>query len=275
MLAATLMLASCGGGPERPRGAGRAGHPASDLPVKIGAPYRVGGRTYVPVDDRNYDAVGTASWYGPGFRGGLTANGERFRADGISGAHTTLPLPSYVEVTSLANGRRILVRINDRGPFAAGRVIDLSRGAARLLGMEQAGVARVRVRRVFPSEAERRSLRSGRAGALLPDASPQQIASLRARGVASASAARPALPPASIYIQVASLSDRARAERLANEFGGAVVPIGSLNRVRIGPFADAEAAQPALAHVRTAGYQDAALVRDAGVTLSSSMEIAR
>jgi rare lipoprotein A len=131
------------------------------MPIKIGPPYRVRGRTYVPREDPSYDAVGIASWYGHE-SGNQTANGERFRPDGISGAHTTLPLPTYVEVTALATGRTILIRVNDRGPFAQERIIDLSRGAARLLGIERAGSAPVRVRRVTPPEKDRRALRDGR-----------------------------------------------------------------------------------------------------------------
>lgn len=160
-----LLLASCGT-PDRPRTASR---PVADTPVKIGRPYAINGRTYVPADDPRYDETGLASWYGPQHAGRPTANGEAFRMNGISAAHRTLPLPSYAEVTALATGRRILVRINDRGPFAPGRIIDLSRGAARLLGIERDGVAPVRVRRVFPSEADRATLRAGRpASALAP-----------------------------------------------------------------------------------------------------------
>src|SRR3546814_5701897 len=91
-------------------------------------------------------------WYGGAHKGKPTANREHFRPEGISAAHKTLPLPSYVEVTSLETGRTILVRINDRGPFVSGRVIDLSSAAAEQLGMKRKGVAAVRVRRVNPPE---------------------------------------------------------------------------------------------------------------------------
>lgn len=121
----------------------------SGWPVKIGQPYRVRGVTYVPAAAPGYEAVGYASWYRSG-SGNRTANGERYRAHWVSGAHTTLPLPSYVEVTALDSGRTILMRVNDRGPFARDRVLDLSRGAARLLGVERAGQAAVHVRLVDP-----------------------------------------------------------------------------------------------------------------------------
>ncbi|APG63696.1 hypothetical protein LPB140_07735 [Sphingorhabdus lutea] len=133
----------------------------SDFPVKIGAPYDVNGTKYVPQDVANYDEVGYASYYGEELAGRPTANGEIFNPNYISAAHKTLPLPSYVEVTSLETGRTILVRINDRGPFANDRLIDLSQGAARQLGITSAGVAGVRVRKVNPPEQEKAVLRQG------------------------------------------------------------------------------------------------------------------
>jgi peptidoglycan lytic transglycosylase len=124
------------------RGADAAPH------YKVGKPYKVKGRWYHPKEDTDYEAVGVASWYGRKFHGRPTANGELFDMNRLSAAHRTLPLPSLVEVTNLKNGRRIVVRVNDRGPFANNRLIDLSRAAARRLGFEQRGLARVRVRYV-------------------------------------------------------------------------------------------------------------------------------
>jgi rare lipoprotein A len=112
---------------------------------KIGQPYELNGRTYVPAEDPNYRTEGIASWYGPDFHGKPTANGETFDMNGISAAHPTLPMPSYLRVTNLANGRSIIVRINDRGPYAKERVTDLSVGAARALGFYEQGLARVRI----------------------------------------------------------------------------------------------------------------------------------
>lgn len=158
--ALVLMLSACAGG-----GGFR---PVSDSPVRIGPAYTVRGATYVPAAAPDYDRVGYASWYG-NESGNRTANGEKFRPGGISAAHTTLPLPTYVEVTALDTGRRIIVRVNDRGPFAAGRIIDLSRGAAEELGVKAQGHAMVRVRRVEPSEKDRKRLREGKpAGGLAP-----------------------------------------------------------------------------------------------------------
>lgn len=166
-LAAALLLGGCAGGQHRL---------VPDTPVKIGRPYQIRGRTYVPADDPGYDEVGLASWYGGRGHRATTANGERFDARRIGAAHRTLPLPSYVEVTALATGRRIVVRVNDRGPFVDGRIIDLSYGAAQLLGMAQTGVTRVRVRRVFPDEGTRRLLRSGRPAAPLPSMRTEALA---------------------------------------------------------------------------------------------------
>jgi peptidoglycan lytic transglycosylase len=122
-----------------PKGGGR---------FQIGQPYLVAGRWYEPTDGRNYDQTGIASWYGPNFHGRITANGEIFDANGISAASPVLPMPSYARVTNLENGRSILVRINDRGPYAPGRIIDLSAQAASLLGFIEAGTAHVRVQYV-------------------------------------------------------------------------------------------------------------------------------
>jgi rare lipoprotein A len=136
------MLAACGGA----RHSGYR-HVASPHPVyKIGAPYRVKGVWYYPHVDYDYDRIGLASWYGEQFEGRPTANGEIFDVNGLTAAHRTLPLPSIVEVVNLQNGRALRLRVNDRGPFVSGRIIDLSRRAAQLLGFERAGVTRVRVR---------------------------------------------------------------------------------------------------------------------------------
>lgn len=170
-LLAVPLLAACGGKHFRP---------VSDTPVKIGKPYTVRGIRYTPAEDPSYDAVGYASWYG-NESGNQTANGERFRPKGITAAHTTLPLPSYVEVTALDTGRTILLRINDRGPFSRGRILDLSRGAAEQLGIRTQGYAAVRVRRVEPPEKDRARLRDGKPARELPSASAVELANLRER----------------------------------------------------------------------------------------------
>jgi len=128
----------------------KGGAPSSPH-YKVGKSYKVNGRWYHPEEDPNYSKVGVASWYGPQFHGRLTANGEIFDMNLMSAAHTTMPLPSLAEVTNLENGRSVIVRVNDRGPFVDNRIIDMSRAAARYLGFEQQGTAKVRVRYAGPA----------------------------------------------------------------------------------------------------------------------------
>ena len=113
---------------------------------KVGRPYRVAGRWYHPRENPNYDRTGTASWYGTAFHGRRTSNGEIYDMHAMTAGHPTLPMPSYAWVTNLQNGRTVLVRINDRGPYAKDRLIDLSYQTAHTLGFSQRGLARVRVR---------------------------------------------------------------------------------------------------------------------------------
>ncbi|TCM22255.1 rare lipoprotein A [Novosphingobium sp. PhB165] len=168
-----VALSACGGGTKF-----RA---VSDVPVRVGAPYKVRGVTYTPATQPDYDVLGYATWYG-NESGNKAANGERFRPDWITAAHKTLPLPSYVEVTSLDTGRRIVVRVNDRGPFGeSARVIDLSRGAAEALGIRGKGKAAVRVRVVEPPEKDRAALRKGKAAQELPPVSPTTLANLQSQ----------------------------------------------------------------------------------------------
>jgi peptidoglycan lytic transglycosylase len=106
---------------------------------RVGSPYTVAGRVYIPQDNPHYRADGVASWYGSDFHGRSTANGEIFDAEAITAAHPTLPLPSHVRVTNLSNGRSLIVRVNDRGPYAGNRIIDVSKRAAYLLGFTVSG----------------------------------------------------------------------------------------------------------------------------------------
>jgi len=145
---------------------------------KVGNPYQVAGQWYYPKVDLAYNERGVASWYGPNFHGKKTANGEIFDMTLIGAAHKTLPLPSVVRVTNLENGRSLVVRINDRGPFVRGRIIDLSRRAAQLLGFTRKGTAMVHVR-LLPNESRRAAVEAGATGKQLmaygspaPKASP-------------------------------------------------------------------------------------------------------
>ena len=131
--------------PNPPKGGGR---------YQVGKPYTVRGKTYVPQEDPSYVATGGASWYGSDFHGRRTANGEIFSANAITGAHPTLPLPSYVRVTNQENGRSVIVRVNDRGPYMPGRIMDLSHRAAEMLGYVNKGHTQIKAEYVGPAPLE-------------------------------------------------------------------------------------------------------------------------
>lgn len=259
-LALLLLLAGCGGGVHRL---------VADAPVRIGRPYAAAGRTFVPTDDRGYDTIGEASWYGTREQGRPTANGERFDRRRVSAAHPTLPLPSYVEVTRLDSGARMIVRINDRGPFARDRILDLSREAARELGIDRAGRALVRVRRVTPTGAQARTLRRGypvMLASVTPTATPPGVGP-----VPSLPRPLPTVPtpPASVtppvaapgyWIVVATPADPDTADALASTLageGGRVEPSGGGYRVVTGPYPDDASRADALARLAARGYQGA------------------
>lgn len=122
-----------------------SGAPSDEGIYKVGKPYQIEGTWYYPAEDYEYDETGIASWYGAAFHGRATANGENYDMNALTAAHRTLPLPSLVRVTNLENGRSLVLRVNDRGPFAKGRIIDISRRGAQLLGFQAQGTARVRV----------------------------------------------------------------------------------------------------------------------------------
>jgi rare lipoprotein A len=149
---------------------------------RIGKPYVVGGRVYVPEEDPNYTEVGLASWYGDDFHGRYTANGEIFDMDSISAAHPTMPLPSYARVTNLANHKSIVVRVNDRGPYARGRLIDVSTKTAKLLGFYGHGTTKVKVdyvgRAPIAGSDDRKLMATLREGTPAP-AAPVMMASNR------------------------------------------------------------------------------------------------
>lgn len=157
--------------PNPPKGGGR---------YQVGKPYTVRGKTYVPEHNPNYAAAGTASWYGSDFHGRRTANGEIFSANAITAAHPTLPLPSYVRVTNVDNGRSLIVRVNDRGPYVSGRIIDLSHQAASMLGYVNKGSTNVQVQYVGQAPLEgddTRMLVASYSGPANSDSGPIRVAS--------------------------------------------------------------------------------------------------
>lgn len=275
-------LGGCvGGGGQGDAPASRPQPPAqsavSDTPVRIGAPYQIGGRTYTPVDQTDYDEVGYASWYGSELGGQPTANGEAFAPAAVSAAHRTLPLPSYVEVTRLDTGRTILVRINDRGPADPNRLIDLSAGAAEQLGITDVGMVQVRVRRTNPVESERLALRQGVAVPTRLDTPDSLLEILRERAArlprpaawrppaapqTAAAPARPASTDAAFVVQVGAYGSRARAEEVARRTGATVVQAGTIYRVRYAPFATEAEARAAIARAAAAGQPGAVIIRE-------------
>src|SRR4051794_25300603 len=150
---------------------------------RVGKPYVVGGRTYVPEEDVNYRAEGMASWYGDDFHGRLTANGEVFDMGSLTAAHPTLPMPSYARVTNVSNGKSLIVRVNDRGPYHGNRLIDVSNKAAELLEFKGNGVAKVRVEYVGRAPLEgsddRQLMATLRTGTPAPSPSMVRVASAR------------------------------------------------------------------------------------------------
>ena len=150
---------------------------------RVGKPYTVAGRVYVPEEDVNYRGEGLASWYGDDFHGRLTANGEVFDMSSLTAAHPTLPMPSYARVTNVRNGKSLIVRVNDRGPYHGNRLIDVSNKAAELLEFKGNGVARVRVEYVGRAPLEgsddRQLLATLRTGVPAPSPSTVRVASAR------------------------------------------------------------------------------------------------
>ena len=142
---AALLVVGCASLSDRRAAEEQSRRVAAGGIYKIGTPYEIEGEWYYPQEDATYDKTGIASWYGPKFHGRRTANGEIFDMDLLTAAHPTLPMPVRAKVTNLENGRSVVVRINDRGPFAKDREIDMSRHAADLLGFKEKGTAKVRV----------------------------------------------------------------------------------------------------------------------------------
>lgn len=193
--------------------------------LKIGNPYNIDGQTYKPHYDPNYDETGVASWYGPGFHGRSTANGERFDQHAMTAAHRTLPLPSMVKVTNLENGKSTIVKVNDRGPFKKDRIIDLSKAAATKIEMMGKGTAEVRVEYL---EAESKKLIADliQAGKLTAKA---ETLHMMAMNDIAASAAK--APAAATVAAVAAVPEE-KPSKMAGFFG------------KLNPFSDAEASEP-------------------------------
>ena len=237
---------------------------------KIGRPYRIAGRWYSPKEQFDLVESGVASWYGPGFHGRLTANGERYDMHALTAAHRTLQLPSVVRVQNLDNGKAVIVRVNDRGPYVGNRVIDLSRKAAEALEMQDEGLARVQVT-VLPEQSRRLATMAQKGasvgqmddlvGALNDNPQiaptpqpPVRVAESREKGA--------------LFLQAAAFSNENYADRARTMLRG-IGPVQisqlargdlTLYRVRVGPYADRNEALNALYKVREVGFEGAHLV---------------
>jgi len=267
-----LTLSACGGGLSHYSKSGGYGKKAS-LPAgqggyrKTGKPYRIAGRTYYPLESaRGYDETGVASWYGRDFHGKLTANGERYDMHALSAAHKTLPLPTLVRVTNLENGRSMVVRVNDRGPFVKNRVIDLSYAAAKALGYDQKGTTRVRVQALDGSNSSASYRQPTRAPVqtrpVRPAAPPAPI--LASRKVATGS---PPIP--GMYIQLGAFGQSTNADRLRSTLAADYPSVGvqpfwnnqqRLYRVRIGPYANVKEIESIVLDLGQKGYANAIVV---------------
>lgn len=273
VVAAFSLLAACasfGGG----RDGGLKPPVVTDpAPIVSGTmrPYQIRGRWYRPAEQPNYDEVGMASWYGAQHNGRPTSTGERFDMNALTAAHKTLPLPSLVEVTNRANGRRVILRINDRGPFVDGRIIDLSRAAAEELGLLSQGVGEVRVRYVGRAPRQGGGTPMRRAEVVAPAQPVSQPtpylavppAPVQATVVAAAPAAVP--PAAAYWVQAGAYADQASAQRIADRLGRKAwvqnMPGGGQGfRVVVGPWPDASAAEQARQAVAARGFGDALLI---------------
>lgn len=239
------------------------GRPLQENGYKIGKPYNAMGQWYTPTESYSYDETGIASWYGPGFHGKRTANGEPYDAYAMTAAHPTLQLPCIARVTNLDNGRSVVVRVNDRGPFKRSRIMDVSKRAAEMLGMIGAGTAKVRVQVLdresrIVAEAARKGLPPHVQMAMAFKRDPQTVEVASAGNIGSdemlsvtqvePAAAMPntrvsqdnlddleqqlvrryPVQKTSIYIQVGSFGDANNANRLASK-------VGSLGHAQVSP----------------------------------------
>ena len=264
---------------------------------KVGKPYRIKNTWYYPSEDFNYTETGIASWYGPKFHGRKTANGETFDMNTLTAAHRTLPMPSLVRVINLSNGRSLQLRVNDRGPFARNRIIDVSRRAAQLLGFQRQGTARVRVE-IIADESQRMKLQamngkiSPREQIVAGPVPRETVVRQTLDGQGMASSPRTATPsrktaavspsrPVTVekvpvggdnrmFIQAGAYIDYANASKVRarlSQYGPAWLSetrVGQQKfyRVRIGPMQTLERADAVLARLISSGFPKARIVVD-------------
>lgn len=237
---------------------------------KIGNPYKIAGVWYTPHEDFSYKETGEASWYGADFHNGSTANGEKYNMHAMTAAHRTLPLPSIVRVTNLKNGKSVILRVNDRGPFAKDRIIDVSRLAAQKLDFLNQGTTRVRVE-ILPEES--RKLRDAiLAGSKSKASTVNVVSSSKLEPTQKKVAGGKNLSGVKgRFVQVGAFSNKENAEKVrrdiealgaASLFQSGVGETGRLYRVRIGPFTTQSEAEEILKKVKGVGYPNAKIVED-------------
>ncbi len=229
---------------------------------KVGKPYKIAERWYRPKEYEHYSETGIASWYGHKFHSRQTANGEVFNMYAMTAAHRVLPMPSVVRVTDLGSGRNVVVRINDRGPYAHERIIDLSLAAAEKIGSRRKGITRVKVELLPELSRKVARIAKGGGGARKQDRLVADF--VRGGGVR----------PGVYYVQAGTFRDRRSAETMAKKlrrhFDGVRVHTGAANngrvlhRVRIGPENTKQAARALQARVQARGLRDAFVVRSTG-----------
>lgn len=272
-LVSVVTLAACSGG----SGSGGGGYykddgPPSDVPANLSSipdavpkleplargpnrPYTVMGKRYVPdTSEQPYRKRGVASWYGRKFHGRKTSNGEQYDMFAMTAAHTTLPIPSYVRVTRVSNGKSVIVRVNDRGPFLHDRVIDLSYAAAHRLGMVGPGSAEVVVERITPEQIRAGTWNTQDYASV--EAQPTTPATVEVAMVANSS---DALASGPVFLQIGAFRQEPNAQALAAKAAQSMpgnLPIevdesqNNFYRVRIGPFANRAQALSAIDQVR-------------------------
>lgn len=245
----------------------RANEPADKLGAyKVGNPYQIEGVWYYPKEDPDYGETGIASWYGVPFHGKRTANGAIYDMNALTAAHRTLPMPFQVRVTNLKNGRSIVLTINDRGPYARGRILDVSRRAAQLLGFRKMGTTLVRVE-AMPGQGREEPLIAVAEDPEAPSLPASPTGSVERQAlteVASLDAAR----DLTMFVQAGAFTNSDNAQRLSDAlavFGKARTSMVTVDgtdvyRVRLGPVSTPESAEALLERVIGAGYYDAHLV---------------
>lgn len=242
---------------------------------KVGKPYYAEGQRYTPQETYTYEETGIASWYGPGFHGKSTASGETYNQYELTAAHRTLQMPSFVRVTNLENGKSIVVRVNDRGPFAKNRVMDLSGRAAELLEMKGKGTARVKLQLLSEesrmiADAARRGYDTRGSEIALNETG--QLPTHLTNGVAypDQEVAQVPVTPTAIYVQFGAFTNPDNANRLKDSLAGignSFVVEADVNgrhfyRVRVGPIQSVEQADAELARVHQLGQTSAILIID-------------